>query len=191
MAEPPRSASIYLPWDQSVIYFVTICVKNRQQVLANAVVHEAISEITAGLRSWETIAGIIMPEHVHCFVRPRTERELSAGDFSNAFKRLLRQRLLPQEWEWQRGRFDRLLRSDESFSDKWSYVRENPMRAGLVRGWEDWPYFFGLLGEQRLGKLTASPTNCCSRCVHNRQSEGRCVCLVLQGKLLASPVSKK
>ena len=99
-----------------------------------------------------------MPEHVHCFVRPRNDRKLSVGDFSNAFKRLLRQRLGRQDWEWQRGCFDRLLRSDESFSDKWAYVRENPERAGLVQHWEDWPYFFGLIEDQRLGKLTASPT---------------------------------
>ncbi|MDQ6622392.1 MAG: hypothetical protein M3Y86_02755 [Verrucomicrobiota bacterium] len=149
--------AVYLPWDHEVIYFVTLCVKNRLEVLANNDVHLAITEVSANLRSWTTIAGVIMTEHVHCFVSPKEDRELSAGDFSNAFKRLLRQRL-QHEWEWQRGCFDRLLRSDDSFADKWAYVRENPVRAGLVERWEDWLYFFGLIGEQRLGKLTASPT---------------------------------
>jgi REP element-mobilizing transposase RayT len=163
MAEPPRLPAIYLRWEQSVIYFVTLCVAGRQQILANEKVQRAIAEITAGLRSWEVIAGIVMPKHVHCFVCPRNDRELSVGDFSNAFKRLLRQRLGEQDWEWQRGCFDHLLRSDESFSDKWAYVRENPVRASLVQRWEEWPYFFGLIEEQRveeqkLGKLTASPT---------------------------------
>ncbi len=163
MAEPPRLAAIYLPCDQSVIYFVTICVKDRRLVLANRIVHEAIGDVTAGLRSWTLIAGVTMPEHVHCFVCPTTDRDLSVGDFSNAFKRLLRQRIGDQEWKWQRGCFDRLLRSDESFADKWAYVRENPVRAGLVQSWEEWPYFFGLIEEQRLGKLTASPTNAYER----------------------------
>ena len=31
-------------------------------------------------------------------------------------------------------------RSDESYSQKWNYVRENPVRAGLVKSVEDWPY---------------------------------------------------
>ena len=32
---------------------------------------------------------------------------------------------------WQAGFFDHLLRSDESAEQKWEYVRQNPVRAGL------------------------------------------------------------
>jgi hypothetical protein len=35
---------------------------------------------------------------------------------------------------------DHLLRSDESYAEKWNYVRENPVRAGLAQSAEDWPY---------------------------------------------------
>jgi hypothetical protein len=31
-------------------------------------------------------------------------------------------------------------RSSESYSEKWNYFRENPVRAGLVASAEDWPY---------------------------------------------------
>ncbi len=41
---------------------------------------------------------------------------------------------------WQRGFFDHVLRSNESYSQKWNYVRENPVRAGLVENADDWPY---------------------------------------------------
>ena len=41
---------------------------------------------------------------------------------------------------WQRGFFDHLLRSAESYGQKWNYVRENPVRARLVAKPEDWPY---------------------------------------------------
>jgi hypothetical protein len=33
-----------------------------------------------------------------------------------------------------------VLRSDESYSQKWNYVRENPARTGLVNSEEDLPY---------------------------------------------------
>src|SRR5437762_10962434 len=46
------------------------------------------------------------------------------------------------DWRWQEGCFDRLLRSDESLSEKWEYLRQNPVRAGLVKHLEDWPYQF-------------------------------------------------
>jgi REP element-mobilizing transposase RayT len=40
---------------------------------------------------------------------------------------------------WQEEFFDHVLRSNESYSQKWDYVRENPVRAGLVEKAEDWP----------------------------------------------------
>jgi len=46
-----------------------------------------------------------------------------------------------QLWEWQRGCFDRLLRSDENLQRKWIYVMDNPVRQGLVQKAEDWPYY--------------------------------------------------
>ncbi len=41
---------------------------------------------------------------------------------------------------WQKGFFDHILRSAESYDQKWDYVRQNPVRAGLVREAQDWPY---------------------------------------------------
>jgi hypothetical protein len=41
---------------------------------------------------------------------------------------------------WQRGFFDHILRSAESYSQKWNYVRENPVRARLVENADAWPY---------------------------------------------------
>ena len=41
---------------------------------------------------------------------------------------------------WQRGFFDHLVRNTESYAQKWDYVRENPVRAGLVSTAEEWKY---------------------------------------------------
>ena len=38
---------------------------------------------------------------------------------------------------WQKGFFDHVIRSEESYEQKWVYVRDNPVRAGLVRSAED------------------------------------------------------
>ena len=35
-------------------------------------------------------------------------------------------------WEWQRGGFHHRLRTAEAYQEKWAYVRDNPVRAGLV-----------------------------------------------------------
>jgi hypothetical protein len=41
---------------------------------------------------------------------------------------------------WQKGFFDHILRSEDSYSEKWNYVRENPGRTGLVTAWSDCPF---------------------------------------------------
>ena len=133
MGEPPRLPAILLPWEKSVIYFVTMCVRDRGQVLANMSVFEAIKKTIAQLRRWRVLAGVIMPDHSHWIVSPVEDRGLSVGDFSTGFKRVLRKTLGSQSWEWQRGCFDRLLRSDENLRNKWIYVQDNPVRHGLVQ----------------------------------------------------------
>jgi hypothetical protein len=41
---------------------------------------------------------------------------------------------------WQPSFFDHILRNDESYSEKWEYVCQNPVRAGLVKEPDDWQY---------------------------------------------------
>ena len=41
---------------------------------------------------------------------------------------------------WQTEFFDRILRSGESYTQKWNYVRDNPVRDGLVMNSGDWPW---------------------------------------------------
>ena len=82
-----------------------------------------------------------MPDHVHWLVSPIEDRELSIGDFWHGFKRTLRKQIGPQSREWQRGCFDRVLRSDENLWGKWIYVKDNPVRHGFVHAADDWPYY--------------------------------------------------
>jgi REP element-mobilizing transposase RayT len=111
--------------------------------------------VLARLDRWTTLAAIAMPDHLHLLTAP-LDREASVSAFSKWFKRWFDEELCRpsvsdgtptiQTWHWQEGCFDRLLRSDESLSDKWEYLRQNPVRAGLVADPEDWPYQFASTG---------------------------------------------
>jgi hypothetical protein len=57
----------------------------------------------------------------------------------NSLSKALRDAGVPSP-HWQKGFFDHVLRSEESMSGKWAYVKENPARAGLVEKSEDWPF---------------------------------------------------
>ena len=138
MGHPPK-IPVWLRWDQSVIYFVTICVEYRKPVLANETAFDAFKHAAGRLQEWTVLAAVLMPDHLHFVATPNHDREAKVGNVSAAIKRWMRQEL-HASWQWQRGSFDRLLRRDESLWDKWLYIEENPVRAGLVKRWEDWPY---------------------------------------------------
>jgi REP element-mobilizing transposase RayT len=140
MAHPPR-IPVWLRWDQEVVYFVTFCVQDRRRVLANDQTFAAFQHAIERLAGWSVIAALLMPDHVHILAAPKN-RDAAVGNLSGALKRWMRQEL-QAAWQWQPGCFDRLLRSEESASEKWLYIRENPVRAGLVKEWREWPYRIG------------------------------------------------
>ena len=89
-----------------------------------------------------------MPDHVHLFVRGG--RDFTLSPWIGGLKRAMAAALLKEAQTtrlplqakalWQPGFFDHILRSDESYAEKWNYVRDNAVRAGLVRSADNWPY---------------------------------------------------
>jgi len=142
MGHPPR-VPVWIGWEKSVIYFITICVADRKLVLANNAAFSAFKRAVARLRHWKVLAAVVMPDHLHVIAAPTRDRDAKVGNFSGALKRWIREEL-GASWKWQPGCFDRLMRSDESLHEKWLYLQENPVRAGLVSNSGDWPYQIGL-----------------------------------------------
>jgi putative transposase len=141
MPTPQRLKSLFT---ETPIYFITTCTYNRRRVLDRPDVHEAF--IRFGLRALEggVYVGryVIMPDHIHLFAA-FAEASISLSSWmtslKNAISKILRNATFPSP-HWQQGFFDHVMRSEESYEEKWLYVRENPVRAGLVRAAEDWPY---------------------------------------------------
>ncbi len=89
-----------------------------------------------------------MPDHVHFFARPQPDAK-SLRDFIRDWKKWTSRELIRINSTatvpltaplWQPEFFDHVLRSSDSYSEKWDYVRENPVRAGLAAAAESWPY---------------------------------------------------
>lgn len=82
---------------------------------------------------------VIMPDHLHLFVC--SDHKFTLTEWIKGLKRgitnALRSKSTPSQW--QPGFFDHPLRNDDSYAQKWTYVRENPVCAGLV-ALPDWPY---------------------------------------------------
>ena len=138
----PRRLDIIFP--RNPVYFVTCCAYRRRPRLANDPVHEAFVRFGKLAQNDFGIAVgryVILPDHLHFFVA--LPDDIRLGGWVGTFKRVLTRSLESSgsgDPIWQRGFFDHVLRSQESYSEKWNYVRENPVRAGLVKNADDWPF---------------------------------------------------
>jgi putative transposase len=126
------------------IYFVTTNTQDRAKILATPAVHKALQSFAESGPDHGVWLGayVLMPDHVHAFVT-LDDRKITLSTWAKSLKNSLSKALRRSAFEtphWQKGFFDHVLRSAESYSEKWYYVRENPVRAGLVSRWEDWPY---------------------------------------------------
>ena len=139
-------------FSRAPIYFVTACTFERRALLARECVRDRMIEFAqkgADFGAWLG-AFVLMPDHVHAFVALAAD-DNSAGlkttnlsRWMKGFKRAISKSLDEAGVEgphWQKGFFDHVLRSEESYAEKWEYVRSNPVRAGLVKRAEDWPYW--------------------------------------------------
>ena len=128
----------------SPIYFVTACTEHRRKLFATAAVHETFLRFGQEGPAHGAWIGayVIMPDHLHLFIATDNEKVTLAAwmkSLKNTISKALRSTGVTPP-DWQKTFFDHLLRSSESYSEEWNYVRQNPVRAGLVRNAEEWPF---------------------------------------------------
>ena len=133
-------------WTKNPIYFLTCCVCHRRPLLnshrAAAILVGAFNE-SPRLYGWHVGRYVIMPDHVHFFARAQSDGK-PLRDFMRDWKKWTAKQLAHavdvEAPIWQPEFFDHVLRSADSYSEKWDYVRNNPVRAALVTTPEAWPY---------------------------------------------------
>ena len=94
---------------------------------------------------WTVHAYTIMPNHTHALITPRSNRPLYSllqdfkkwtGRKANTYLDRVGERF------WQKENYDHLVRDSQEFMRILIYILRNPVRAGLVRHWSDWPGSF-------------------------------------------------
>lgn len=138
------------------IYFLTLCTAGRSPCLARTEIHSEFTQFCDKALERGVMVGryVIMPDHLHLFL---TFAGSSVGDHSvesrgpdhplsrwvkslkNSLSKILRE-LGVASPHWQKGFFDHVLRSEESYAERWMYVAMNPVRAGFVGEAREWVY---------------------------------------------------
>jgi REP element-mobilizing transposase RayT len=136
-AHPPPLRAVNRP----TLLFVTACVAGRRALLNTPVAHELLVDAWRQAERWLVGRYVVMPDHLHLFCSP--------GDGVTPFKKWMEywRSAVTRTWQveedkplWQRDYWDRQLRRGDSYGEKWEYVRNNPVRAGLAARAEEWPY---------------------------------------------------
>lgn len=111
------------------------------------VVKEALHYRNA--QEYDLHAFCIMSNHVHAVFEPLDKQDSSFLSLSKILQSLKRHTarkaniVLAREGTfWQDESYDHVIRDNEEFLRIISYVLENPVKAGLVSKWEDWPWTF-------------------------------------------------
>ena len=133
-------------WVKRPVYFLTTCTHLRRPILHQTNIPDLLiaswlaSRVISG---WRIGRYVVMPDHVHFFAQPGPDGK-TLSHFMRDWKRWtggrISQALRLESPVWQAEFFDHVLRSAHSYNQKWTYVCENPVRAGLVARPEEWPH---------------------------------------------------
>lgn len=100
-------------------------------------------------KRYQLHAVVVMPEHVHLLLTPLQDEAGWAFGLPATMKlikgvsaRSVNKLLGSEGPVWQEESFDHVLRSQESMEEKLEYIRQNPVRRGLVEKPEDYRWLW-------------------------------------------------
>ncbi len=136
--------------DAGRVYAITKCTANRQLVLCTP--HPAPSEAADIIfdalqfscrNQWmAVVACVVMPDHMHLLLQLGRAKTLSVllHDLFGFTAWNINQALGRRGALWQAGYFDHAIRRSEDMNTQANYIVENPVRAGFVSDWQQWPH---------------------------------------------------
>jgi REP element-mobilizing transposase RayT len=89
---------------------------------------------------WQLIEYVIMPNHIHLFYRTGKPMQELLDGFKSRTGRQASQILGLSGRFWQRDWFDHWSRSPAQDEKIVRYIQQNPVKAGLVQEFTDWPH---------------------------------------------------
>ncbi len=125
-------------------YFLTLCTFNRLRHFTDAMIVEVVHDQflrTATDYEFAILAYCYMPDHLHLLVEGTSESADMVSFVASAKQRsgyLVRTRVSPRLW--QKGYYERILRDEDDTFNVARYVVQNPVRAGLVKVPEQYPF---------------------------------------------------
>src|SRR5206468_5564832 len=129
--------------------FVTFCKGNGQpfsSAARDAILRHCLHD---NGKKFVLHAAVVMPDHVHLLLTPLQDESGWVYGLPAILKtikgvsaRSINKLLGTSGPIWQEESFDHVLRSQESLEEKLEYIRQNPVRRGLVKTPEDYRWLW-------------------------------------------------
>ena len=133
------ASGVHIQLGRPNFVLLTVATENRIPWLTNPVAHHFLRVTWREATTWLVGDYLLMPDHLHAFCAPR-DSSYTIEHWITFWKRDFRRRHGHEDWRFQSRGWHHRLRDDENYSAKWLYVQENPVRKGLVKQIESWPF---------------------------------------------------
>ena len=122
----------------------TACLANSQPLLANdPIVQTLIPMLQKSTSAFDCTVPIycFMPDHLHLVIRGSSAESDSKAAIDE-FKSLSGSWFYREQLSchWQEDYWDHVIRFDADWKEQVRYVAHNPMTAGLIKDFREWPY---------------------------------------------------
>jgi putative transposase len=139
-------------------YFFTVVTERRQSILTNEDVRHALRAAIVKVRAshpFEIDAWVLLPDHLHCiWTLPEGDadfstrwrlikREVTVAVGANYFREEFQTERRAQKQHgtiWQQRFWEHLIRDDGDFATHMDYLHFNPVKHGLVKTVNEWPW---------------------------------------------------
>ena len=139
-------------------YFFTVVTERRQSILMNEDVREALRAAIVKVRTshpFEIEAWVLLPDHLHCiWTLPEGDadfstrwrlikREVTVAIGAKYFREEFQTERRAQKQQgtiWQQRFWEHLIRDDDDFAVHMDYLHFNPVKHGLVKTVNEWPW---------------------------------------------------
>jgi len=153
-SRPERAArgALHVPpdWvDPAATYFLTInCQERGRPQLTTGDTPRLLLDSVSFYHErnrWYPEILLLMPDHLHALVSFSWDKGQGIKRVVADWKRYAARTFGIQ---WQRDFFEHRIRNEADHQEKWAYIRENPVRKGLIHQYDQWPHvwFPGRIG---------------------------------------------
>ena len=140
MAAPPRGNTGYS------VYFITATTAQRSLLFHKEPMARLFVEVLFHYRNHRNYLlheFVLMPDHFHLLISPTLSLERSLQLIKGGFSYRARKELGFAGEIWEKSFYDHRVRAAEDYYNFRQYIRQNPVKQGLVAAFTDYSYSSG------------------------------------------------